>query len=418
MPNFLVIALIILFTLSSPAYSVEHQVLPGIDVFAAQNFALLKGKRVGLITNHTGRSLSGASTIDILYHAPGVQLAALFSPEHGIRGEADDKLGSSIDSATGLPVHSLYGVGCRPTPAMLKGVDVLVFDIQEIGTRFYTYIGTLSLAMRAAKEAGIPFVVLDRPNPIGGIAVQGATPAPPADRTVPASGLRQADNGCAALTSIHPIPTRHGMTMGELARLFNAEYGIGCDLNVIPMLGWRRSMFFDATGIAWVNPSPNMKSLTAALLYPGLGILETANLSVGRGTSRPFEVYGAPWVDAAAVMRNLSSRTLPGISFEPCEFVPTAVGHPYRGKTCYGIRTAAIDRSRFDPVLTGLHLLQAFYEVHPLQFRVDAGFAVQSGDRELFGMLTKQRKSPEETAGRWSDDLERFTALRKQYLLY
>ena len=205
-------------------------VLPGIDVLAQQNFEILQNKRVGLITNHTGRSVSGTSTIDVLSHAPGVRLAALFSPEHGIRGQSDAKVSSGRDVATGLPIHSLYGANCRPTPEMLKGLDVLVFDIQDIGTRFYTYIGTLSLAMRAAKDAGIPFVVLDRPNPINGVNVAGA---------IPTTTLPERNSGCGAITSIHPISTRHGMTVGELAQLFNKEFGISCDLTVVPMQGWR-----------------------------------------------------------------------------------------------------------------------------------------------------------------------------------
>lgn len=384
-------------------------VLPGIDVLSAQNYHILQSKRVGLITNHTGRSATGVSTIDLLFRAPGVRLVALFSPEHGIRGESDDKVSSGIDAMTGLPVHSLYGRSCRPTAEMLRGVDVLVFDIQDIGTRFYTYIGTLSLAMRAAKEANIPFVVLDRPNPINGIDVGGA---------IPTTALPERKNGCGAITSIHPIPTRHGMTMGELARLFNEEYGIGCALTVIPMQGWQRSMYFDQTGLTWINPSPNMKSLAAAMLYPGPGILETANLSVGRGTSRPFEIYGAPWVNAAAVLRNLKSCTIPGVSFTSTEFVPTAAGHPYRGKICYGVSVIITDRDQFDPVLTGLHLVQAFYETHPQRFKAYEGFATEVGDREAWGLLTRTGMSPDAVAGRWTEGVQRFRKLREQYLLY
>ncbi len=414
---YLIITLFILSSLFLTALSEAHQVLPGIDVLDGQHFAILQEKRVGLITNHTGRTASGVSTIDILFHAPGVRLVALFSPEHGIRGATDDKLDSVVDTRTGLPVHSLYGKSCRPTPAMLQGVDMLVFDIQDIGTRFYTYIGTLSLAMQAAKEAGIPFVVLDRPNPIGGVDVQGAIPE--AKITVATNAFNQkVDNGCSSLTSIHPIPTRHGMTVGELARLFNTEYGIGCNLTVIPMKGWQRNMYFDDTGLAWVNPSPNMKSQTAAILYPGFGILESANLSVGRGTAHPFEMYGAPWVDSAAVLRHLAPIHLPGISFASCEFVPTAAEHPYYGKTCYGIRILSIDRTRLDPVLTGLHLLQAFYEAHPNQFTSGTGFAVMVGDDNVWEMLTRLGKSPEDAARRWEDDLEWFETVREPYLLY
>lgn len=384
-------------------------VLPGIDVLSAQNFQILQNKRVGLITNHTGRSVSGASTIDLLHHAAGVKLVALFSPEHGIRGESDVKVSSGFDAKTGLPVYSLYGTSCRPTPEMLRGVDVLVFDIQDIGTRFYTYIGTLSLAMRAAKEANIPFVVLDRPNPLGGKQVQGA---------ISTAVLPERKNGCGAITSIHPIPTRHGMTVGELARLFNAEYGIDCDLTVIPLQGWKRSMYFDQTGLAWINPSPNMKSLDAAILYPGPGTLETTSLSVGRGTDRAFLAYGAPWVDARAVVKNLAVRNIPGITFEACSFIPTTPGFSYRGATCYGVCLTVLDRERLDPIQAGLHLVQAFYETHPGRFKAYEGFATETGDRAVWGLLTKGRMSPEVVLKRWNEGLKRFMELQKRYLMY
>jgi len=384
-------------------------VLPGIDVLSNQNFTILQNKRVGLITNHTGRSAGGVSTIDILFRAPGVHLTALFSPEHGIRGDADEKVSSAVDAKTGLPIHSLYGTSCRPTSEMLRNIDVLVFDIQDIGTRFYTYIGTLSLAMRASKIAGIPFVVLDRPNPINGEQVQGA---------IPATVLPERKNGCGAITSIHPIPTRHGMTVGELAQLFNTEYGINCQLTVIPMQGWQRSMYQDQTGLAWINPSPNMKSLTAALLYPGPGTLETTSLSVGRGTDKAFLAYGAPWVDAAAVIKNLSRRKIPGIKFEACSFVPTASGFSYRGRTCNGVCVTELDRERLDPVLAGLHLVQAFYETHPQRFKAYEGFSTEMGDREVWSLLTKGKMAPEAVLARWRADLARFRGVRERYLLY
>jgi uncharacterized protein YbbC (DUF1343 family) len=384
-------------------------VLPGIDVLSNQGFHILQNKRDGLITNHTGRTAAGASTIDILFRAPGVRLTALFSPEHGIRGDSDDKVSSAVDSKTGLPIFSLYGTSCRPTAEMLRTIDVLVFDIQDIGTRFYTYIGTLSLAMRSAKEAGIPFVVLDRPNPIGGEIVQGA---------IPSTALPERKNGCGAITSIHAIPTRHGMTVGELALLFNTEYGIGCALTVIPMLGWQRSLYFDQTGLSWINPSPNMKSVNAAILYPGPGTLETTSLSVGRGTERAFLAYGAPWVNAAAVIKNLSVRNIPGIQFEACTFVPTTPGFSYRGATCYGVCITGLDRKLLDPVQAGLHLVQAFYETHPRRFKAYGGFATEVGDREAWGLLTKGKMSPEAVLERWSTDLVRFRIVRDRYLLY
>jgi len=334
---------------------------------------------------------------------------ALFSPEHGIRGTDDEKVASGVDAKTGLKIHSLYGKTCRPTPEMLNGIDVLVFDIQDIGTRFYTYIGTLSLAMRAAKTAGIQFVVLDRPNPINGVAVQGAIP----DFVLP-----ERKNSCGAITSIHPIPTRHGMTIAELARLFNSEFDINCNLTVIPMQGWQRKMYFSDTGLTWINPSPNMKSETAALLYPGLGTLETTNLSVARGTAQPFQMYGAPWVNARAMVNNLAKRQIPGISFSPAEFIPTAKGFSHLGKTCYGVSVTVTDRKLLDPVLAGLHLAQAFYEVHPDRFKSYEGFVTETGDRYAWTLLTSKGMTPEMVAGRWNDELERFKKVRERYLLY
>ncbi len=384
-------------------------VLAGIDVLEQQGFAAVQGKRIGLITNHTGRSGDGRSSIDILHRAPGVSLVALYSPEHGIRGEADEKIPSGVDARTGLPVHSLFGATCRPTPEMLRGVDMLVFDIQNIGTRFYTYIGTLSLAMKAAKASGIPFVVLDRPNPINGIDVGGAIPKTP---------LPDTKDGCGCLTSIHRVPTRHGMTVGELARMFNEEFGIGCDLRVVAMQGWRRSMYFDETGLTWINPSPNMKSLAGAFLYPGSGTLETTNLSVGRGTSTPFEQYGAPWLDAKAVAANLEKRMIPGVRFTATSFVPTGAGNPYRDTVCNGVTVTITNRKLAKSVLTGLHLTQAMYEVHPDRFKMYGGYGVEVGDSEAGMLLTRGGKRPDEIVGRWARDLAEFGRMREKYLLY
>lgn len=402
-------ALVFCFCFLFLVSSSDAAVLPGIDVLSSRSFDILQNKRVGLITNHTGRSAVGTSTIDILHRAPGVRLVALFSPEHGIRGEADEKVSSGRDAATGLPIHSLYGATCRPTPEMLAGIDVLVYDIQDIGTRFYTYIGTLSLAMRAAREAGIPFVVLDRPNPLGGLQVQGA---------IPTTSLSERKSGCGAITSIYPIPTRHGMTVGELAQLFNKEYGIGCDLAVVPMHGWRRSMYYDQTWLSWINPSPNMRSLDAAIVYPGPGTLETTNLSVGRGTERAFLSYGAPWVDGAAVAVNLARRNIPGINFEPCSFTATTPGTPHAGKRNSGVCIVGIDRGRLDPILAGLHMIQAFYETHPKRFRVYEGFGTETGDKDTWRLLTAEGWRPEQLAAKWGEGVSRFRKVRERYLLY
>jgi uncharacterized protein YbbC (DUF1343 family) len=235
---------------------------------------------------------------------------------------------------------------------------------------------------------------------------------------IPSTMLPERKNGCGAITSIHPIPTRHGMTVGELAQLFNTEYGIGCALTVIPMQGWHRSLYYDQTGLAWINPSPNMKSLDAALMYPGPGTLETTSLSVGRGTDRAFLAYGAPWVDAGAVVRNISARNIPGITFEACSFVPTAPGFSYRGKRCYGVCVSDLDRERLDPVQAGLHLAQAFHETHPQRFKAYAGFGTEVGDREAWGLLTTGNMKPERVLERWNLDLKRFMVIRKRYLIY
>ena len=391
------------------AASSSASVLSGIDILQQRHFDLIQGKRIGLITNHTGRDANGESSIDVLYHAPGVRVVALFSPEHGLRGVEDAEVSSGVDGKTGLPVFSLYGATCRPTPDMLRGMDMLVFDIQGIGTRFYTYIGTLSLAMRAAKSAGIPLVVLDRPNPINGTDVGGAIP----HMVVP-----EKKSGCGALTSIHAIPTRHGMTVAELAGMFNTEFGIGADLTVVPMEGWHRAMYYDETGLVWHNPSPNMKSLSAALLYPGLGILESTNLSVGRGTDHPFEQYGAPWVDAVALVANLEKRKIPGVQFSPVSFVPMAVGHPYHNKTCYGVAVTIVNRHSIDPILIGLHLVQAFFAVHTQRFRRENGFAQEVGDGEVWRQLTRSGVRPEDVVSRWQKDLDVFAPIRSRYLLY
>lgn len=388
------------------------EVLPGIDVLARRNFDLLKGMQVGLITNQTGRSVTGTSTIDLLASAPGVRLVALFSPEHGIRGEADAKLASDIDSRTGLPVHSLYGTTCRPTPEMLLGVELLVFDIQDIGARFYTYIGTLHQALLAARAQNIPLVVLDRPSPINSSVVAGAIP----DADDVTRRRAHDPTGCRSLTITHPIPTRHGLTIGELARLINREAGINAELRIVPMSGWQRVMLWPETSLTWVNPSPNIKDPTAALLYPGLGILEATNLSVARGTDRPFHRYGAPWVEPAKVLKQLP--VLPGLSFGVTHFIPTAPGHPYRGQLCQGVEVTVHNPQQADTILAGLHLVRAFYRAHPNQYQAHSGFHTMVGDRSVWQRLTSGGESPESVLAGWQPRLDQFKRLREQYLLY
>ncbi|WP_305730950.1 exo-beta-N-acetylmuramidase NamZ family protein [Trichlorobacter ammonificans] len=379
---------------------------------ARSGFGLLQGKAVGLITNQTGRSRDGTSTIDLLATAPGLRLVALFSPEHGIRGDADVKLASTTDQRTGLPIHSLYGASCRPTPAMLAGIDLLVFDIQDIGARFYTYIGTLHHALRAAKERNIPLVVPDRPNPLGGVVVKGAVP----DAAAVARRIAADRTGCRSLAVTHPIPTRHGMTVAELARMINAEAGINADLRIVPMAGWQRSMTWQDTGLAWINPSPNMKDPVAALLYPAFGPLEATTLAVGRGTDRPFHQYGAPWLDPAAVLRNLP--VLPGIRFSATSFTPTAPGHPHRNKRCNGIGVAISEPEAANLSVAALYLVQAIYRAHPDQFKVAEGFHGMVGDREVWRLLTAEGMPPEQVAARWGEGIEEFRKRRERFLLY
>ncbi len=375
----------------------------GIDQLIQQDFQPIAGLRIGLITNHTGQTRDGVSTIDVLHRTDRCRLVCLFSPEHGLRGTADEKVSSSTDTTTGLPIYSLYGETQKPLPEMLHGLDALVFDIQDIGTRFYTYIGTMALCMQAAKQQGLRFVVLDRPNPIGGLKVEGAIPPP---------------EQCGGLTSIYPIPTRHGMTVGELAGLFNEHFGIRCQLEVVRMSGWQRGMYFDQTGLKWVNPSPNMKTLAGAIFYPGLGICEATNLSVGRGTDHPFEMYGAPWLKADAVCEILNSREIPGIHFDPVVFTPTTPGHPYKDAKCLGVRAVIEDRNQLNSTLAGLHLIQVIAQVHPTEFKSRGGFNTLSGASDLWSRLVEEKQSPGEILKAWEGALEEFRKVRERFLLY
>jgi uncharacterized protein YbbC (DUF1343 family)/CubicO group peptidase (beta-lactamase class C family) len=326
----------------------------GIDVLAATNFKLLDGKRVGLITNHTGLDRNGESTADQLHKAPSVKLVALFGPEHGIRGTLDhDGITDSVDEATGVPVYSLYGETRKPTKEQLEGIDTLVFDIQDIGTRFYTYESTMGLAMEAAAEADIEFVVLDRPNPIGGELIEGPL----------------LDLGRESFVGYHTIPVRHGMTVGELARMFAKERNIDVELTVVEMKGWRRNQYLFDTGLTWVNQSPNMRSLEAALLYPGIGLLETTNVSVGRGTDTPFEVLGAPWIRERELAEFVNRASPPGVRIVPVRFTPTA--SKFEGEECGGLHFIIIDWDRFRSFELGLVVAHALRKLHPDDWQTD-----------------------------------------------
>lgn len=374
------------------------EILNGIDVLIRDNFRPIAGQRVGLITNHTGQTRDGRATIDILQEAPNVTLAALFGPEHGIRGALDEKIGDGVDEKTGLPVYSLYGDLLRPKPEQLRGLDALVFDIQDIGCRFYTYISTLGNAMEEAAKAKLHMVVLDRPNPITGRGVEG--PVSDADRL--------------SFTAWHPLPVRHGMTVGELARLFNVERRIGAGLIVVPCEGWRRTMWWDETGLIWVNPSPNMRSLTQATLYPGIGLLETTNLSVGRGTDTPFEVIGAPWIEPRRLSADLNGRGLPGVRFIPIRFSPRA--SVYQGTPCGGVNIVITHRERFQPLRTGLEIAASLLRLYPDVWKA------QAYDRLLVSRDTlaalRRGAGWEEMERLWRPQRERFGRIRRQYLLY
>ncbi len=388
------------FSGQSPEKAVRPAgVLTGIDVLERDGFKQLQGRRVGLITNHTGVNRRGVSTAELLHRAPGVTLAAIFSPEHGLHGKLDiANIPDTRDPATGVIVHSLYGKTRKPTAAMLQGMDTLVFDIQDIGTRFYTYISTMGYAMQAAAEQRLRFVVLDRPNPINGRDVAGPV----------------LDPGRESFVAFHRLPIRHGMTVGELATMFNQELKLGLALEVVRMEGWRREDYFDTTGLRWINPSPNMRSLRAAILYPGVGLLETTNLSVGRGTETPFELFGAPWLDGPRLAEALNRRNLPGVRFEPVEFTPNS--SKFANEKCQGLRITITDRNALEPVRMGLAIACELRRNHP-----DA-WAARDYDRLLGHAATLQAlldgKDLPEIEATWQVELEQFRQRRTLCLLY
>lgn len=328
------------------------RVLPGIDVLLTQRMDLLEGRRVGIVTNHTGTSARLESTIDLLFGRKGVQVTALYSPEHGLRGDvaAGEKVAGSADPVTGLPVHSLYGETRKPTPEMLADVDLLLFDMQDIGTRFYTYTWTMALCLQAAAENGKRMVVLDRPNPITGVKVEGG----------------QLHTGFESFVGLYPVVTRHGLTHGEIALWLNDRHGIGADLHVVAMHGWERAMWWEETGLPFVPMSPNSNGMAMAELYPGTCFFEGTNLSEGRGTTTPFQVFGAPWLDERAVIAELQARNLPGILFRPTYFTPLASKH--QGVFCRGVQLHVTDRNLLQPVALGAHLIDVCKRIHPDQF--------------------------------------------------
>ncbi len=370
----------------------------GVDVLEEENFATLRGKNVGLITNHTGLDRNGRSAIDLLAHAPGVKLVALFSPEHGIAGREDSKLASSTDAATGLAIYSLYGDTRRPTDDMLKGVDALLYDIQDAGVRFYTYTTTMGYAMEEAAKRKIPFYVLDRPDIIGGEIVEGPMLDP--DRL--------------SFVAYFPEPVRIGMTLGEMAQMFNAENKIGCDLHVIQMKDWRRRDWYEDTGLPWVAPSPNLRSLDAAILYPGIETLQNGDVNVGRGTDTPFEVFGAPWIKATELADYLNRRFIPGVRFVPTRYTPAA--SPHKDKPCEGIALVITDRASLYSMLMGLEIASALWKLYPDHFQVDKIITLL-GNKAALERL-KRGDAPTRIVADWADDLDAFRKIRAKYLIY
>ncbi len=374
------------------------RVLNGIDVLRQQNFAPLAGKRVGLVTNHTGLAADGTSTIDLLYRSGVCKLVALFSPEHGIRGAADSKITSSTDEATGLPIHSLYGETTRPTPEMLRGIEALVFDIQDVGARFYTYSTTMAYCLEESAKAGIPYFVLDRPNPIGGLLVEG--PILDADKT--------------SFIGYMPLPVRHGMTLGELARYINLERKLGADLHVIEMKGWRRNYFFYDTGQLWVNPSPNMRNELEAILYPGVCLLEATNVSLGRGTDRPFEIVGAPWIEPRRFAAVLDAARVPGIKYVPIFFTPDASTN--QGVKCGGVQLVLTNPEKLNSVLLGMTLISTLRRLYPDKFEIDRVLRLLGSERALEQL--KAGVPPAEILKAEAPAMSRFMARRQKALIY
>jgi uncharacterized protein YbbC (DUF1343 family) len=381
-------------------------VLTGIDVLEKDNFAELKQDKqqmtIGLLTNQTGVDATGKRTIDVLAAAPGVKLAVIFSPEHGIFGALDTaKVDNTTDSVTGIPVYSLYGnteSKKRPPVDLLKTLDAVVMDIQDAGVRFYTYETALGYLLEAAAAANTEVIVLDRPNPVTGSLVQGPVSEP----------------GLENYTDYHPVPSRHAMTLGELGQLFNVERKIGARLRVVPMQGWLRGDWFDSTGLVWVNPSPNLRSVYEATLYPGVGLIEGTNVSVGRGTNTPFELVGAPFIDARGFAEYLNARLIPGVRFVPVTFTPTSSN--YSGQQCGGVNLIVTDRNLLDAPELGMELAVALRKLYPDQWKIDRLIEIL-GDRATFEAVARG-DDPRSIAASWQQGLDRFRALRSKYLLY
>jgi uncharacterized protein YbbC (DUF1343 family)/CubicO group peptidase (beta-lactamase class C family) len=377
-------------------------VLTGIDVLESQDFTPLKGKRIGVLTNQTGLDSAGRRTIDVLAHAAGVQLMAIFSPEHGAKGELDTtQIGNSRDAATGIPVYSVYGAtdaARRPPLDVLKQLDTVVIDLQDAGVRFYTYETSVGYFLEAAAKAGTSVMVLDRPNPISGAFVQGPMSEP----------------GQEKFTNYGPIPVRHGMTLGELAQMFNLEHNIHAKLSVVAMQGWMRGDWFDSTGLEWTDPSPNLRSLTEATLYPGVGLVEGTNVSVGRGTDTPFELLGAPWINGRELAQYLNARQIAGVRFVPITFTPSSSN--YSGQGCHGVNIVLTVREFLDSPELGIELAAALLRLYPQQFHIEKMLEILAS-QSVYDALARG-EDPRRIALDWQDDIAKFQKTRERYLIY
>ena len=394
---------------AQPSYTARARTQTGIDVLEQEQFAALRGKRVrpvgvgptrvGLITNQTGVDAQGKRTIDVLANAPGVKLVALFSPEHGIEGKIDaPTVENSRDAATRLTVFSLYGETRRPTPEMLKGIDALIFDVQDAGVRFYTYVTTMAYCMEEAAKNHIPFFVLDRPDPLGGEVIEG--PMLDQERT--------------SFVGYFPLPVRYGMTLGELAQMFNAENKIGADLHVIAMKNWRRSETYDQTGLVWIPPSPNLRTVNEAFLYPGIEILQAAGVSVGRGTDAPFEILGAPWIGGGELAEVLNARKIPGVSFTAASFAPSQ--DPYKGKECEGVTINLTSRAALRAMSMGLTIADALHRLYPERFQFQKMLFLLGSQATVERL--ERGDAPAQIEAGWASELEEFRRMRARYLLY
>lgn len=383
---------------------VPASVVPGVEVLLADSLHLIQGKRVGLITNASGRDRHGTSTIDLLFHTPGVRLTALFGPEHGLRGaaQAGEKVASTTDSATGVPIYSLYGQTNAPTPEMLRDIDVLLYDIQDVGARVYTYEWTMALSAEAAGKAGKQFIVLDRPDPIRGDRVEGDI----------------LDVRFRSFVGQYPVALRYGLTPGELLRYLVGTHQVSADIRVVPMRGWRRSMWFDETRIPWLNPSPNLRTLDAALLYPGTVFFEGTNATEGRGTDAPFQLIGADWLtDAGAVATELNALALPGVHFDSTSrTIEASGGYKFGGKTIPMIHVSVTDRNVVRPVEVGVRLLRAIYVRHRAEWQWRGSIDRLAGTDELRHAV--EQGTVDALLAKWSAEAEQFDMASRPYRLY